>query len=152
MDNKKLLCGAAAFAVISQVVHTIGSIFAMGYYTDPRYFGFWSNLMMPGNSPPGADFFLASLAIGLITGAIFTYTYDLTKVALLARARKNFKANDPYLSGLRFGALLFLIASVPGFMSMWLLFALPLSLQFAWLLEGLVISLAFGIAVAKICR
>ena len=152
MDLKKLVLGAAAFAVISQVVHTIGSIVSMGYYTDPALFSMWSKLMMPGASPPGAEFFIASFAAALVAGAIFTCLYDFARPLFLARAKKDFKGGNPYLPGLKFGAILFIAIDFTRFLSSLILFSFPLGLQLEWLAEGLVICAMWGAALGKLYR
>jgi hypothetical protein len=152
MDGKKILFGAVAYAVIAQVVHALGSIASMSYYADPSLFSMWSKLMMPGNSPPGAEFFIASLAAALVSGAIFTYLYEITRVVFLARAKKDFHGGNPYMPGLKFGAIMFLAVSFTGFMTFVLLFAFPLGLQLEWLAEGFVIFMLWGTALGKIYR
>ena len=152
MDSKKLVIGAFAYAVIAQVVHALGSIASMQYYTDPALFSMWSKLMMPGNAPPGAEFYIASIAAALIAGAIYTYLYEITRVVFLAKAKKNFKGGNPYMPGLKFGALMFLAVSLTGFMTFVLLFAFPLGLQVEWLIEGFAIFMLWGASLGAIYR
>ena len=152
MDGKKMVMGAVAYAIIAQVVHTLGSIVSMSYYADPALFSMWSKLMMPGNAPPGTEFYLASIAAALVAGAIFTYLYEITRVVFLARAKKDFHGGNPYMPGLKFGAIMFLAVSFTGFLTFVLLFAFPLGLQLEWLLEGLVIFMLWGAALGKIYR
>lgn len=148
MEIRKLFLAAVAFAIISVIVHTAGSILDMGYYANPEYFGLWSKVMMPGPSPPGAEFYAASIIFSLITGFIFAEGYALTKHAFASK--KSFRADKDFQVGLKFGLFLFLMTSLTGTMSMFLLFAVPFWLLVSWLAQGLVISLACGVAFAKI--
>lgn len=148
MDYKKLFLAALAFTAISQVVHMAGAIFDMNYYTDPINFPLWSKLMMPGPAPPGLDFYAVSILFSLITGLIFADAYSMTKH--LFTAKKSFKADKYWDVGLKFGLFLFLITCLTGTMTMFLLFAVPFGLLLSWLVQGLVVSLATGVAFAKI--
>jgi hypothetical protein len=152
MDYKKLTIAAFAFAIISQIVRTLGTFASMGYYTDPAYFPLWSNLMMPGASPPGWEFYAASIAVALISGAIFTYIYEMMRSALVANPKKNFRRVTPMEAGLKFGALLFFGVCFTNAMSSWLIFSFPLALQCQWLVEGLIIFLLYGAALGKIYK
>ena len=152
MDCKKIAISAFVFAIISQIVHTLGAFASMGYYTDPQYFGLWSRLMMPGPSPPGWEFYAASIAVALITGAIFTYIFEIMRPALMANPKKNFNKVTPMKAGVKFGALIFLAVCFTNGMSAWLLYSFPLGLQCEWLVEGLAVSLLYGAALGRIYK
>ncbi|MFA6490158.1 MAG: hypothetical protein WCT52_05785 [Candidatus Micrarchaeia archaeon] len=148
MNYAKLFIAALAFAIISQLVHTVGAVADMGYYTDPANAGLWSKVMMPAAAPPGIEFFAVSILFSLITGAIFADAYSLTKH--LFAAKKSFRSDKYWNIGLKFGMFLFMLTSLTGAMSMFLLFALPFGLLVSWLAQGLVVCLASGVAFAKI--
>lgn len=144
MDWKKLLLASFAYAVISQVVRTVGAMLSMGYYTDPQYSSLWSGLMMPDGGAPGLKFFAASFATAVIIGIIFTYTYIITKPAF-----KQKKASD---SGVMYGMFLFLITGVPALLSTALTLSLPFPLLLNWQVESLAIYLLFGMMVARMYK
>lgn len=148
MDYGKLFLAALAFAAISQVVHMLGAVADMGYYADPANAALWSKVMMPAAAPPGMDFFAVSILFSLITGAIFADAYSLTKH--LFTAKKSFRSDKYWNVGLKFGMFLFMLTALTGTMSMFLLFAIPFGLLVSWLAQSLVISLAAGVAFAKI--
>jgi hypothetical protein len=142
MDIKKFLLAAALFTAVAQIVHTIGAVLSMGYYTDPAYFSVWSKVMMPAAGPPPAGFYLISIGFGFLTALIFVYMFDILK--------KSVPGKDYLRKGLSYGALLFLLATVPSSFSMLLLINLPFGLVASWAVEELVIMLAGGILMAKI--
>ena len=148
MNWKKLVLAAIAFAVVSQIVHTAGAFADMGYYTDAANAALWSKVMMPGPQPPGIEFYAISIAFSLISGLIFAYAYSITKQAF--SLKKSFKSDRYWHVGLKFGLFLFLITSLAGTLSMYLLFAVPSGLLLSWLVQGLVACLATGVAFAKI--
>ena len=141
MDFKRFFAAAILFAVLGQVVHTVGAILTMGYYTDPAYFPVWSKIMMPGAGPPPASFYLVSIGFGLIAALIYTYVYEAVKRCL--------PGADYVNKGLSFGALLFLLALPTTFMLIELI-NLPLGLITAWTVEELVVTLLGGVIIARI--
>ena len=148
MDYRKLFIAAVAFAIISQVVHVLGAVADMGYYTDTANSALWSKVMMPSAAPPGLDFFAVSILFSLITGAIFADAYSMTKH--LFTTKKSFRSDKYWNVGLRFGMFLFMLTALTGTMSMFLTFAVPFALLVSWLAQSLVVSLAAGVAFAKI--
>jgi hypothetical protein len=148
MKSDKLVLSALAYVLISIVVNNIGAIFTMGYYTDPANSGLWSKLMMPGPQPPGMEFYISSIIFSLAAGAIFAYLYTLVRPAL--STKQPFHSSKPIDIGLKFGLLLFALTSLTGFLSMFLLLAIPFGLLFAWLVSGLIVCLASGVAFAKL--
>lgn len=137
LDWKKLVIAAVAFAIISQVVHTIGAFFSMNYYTNPAYFSLWSQLMMPNNGPPGMEFYVLSILFAFVSGLIFSYLY--TRLA-------------GSVSATTFGLLLFLVSGVPSYLAMFLLFAAPTMLLVAWVVEGLLVYILGGLAIANLLK
>lgn len=142
MDIKKFVLAAALFTVVAQVVHMVGAVFTMGYYINPAYFSVWSKLMMPTTGPPPAGFYLISIGFGFLTALIFVYAFDML--------RKSVPGKDYMGKGLSYGALLFLLSSVPFSFSMLQLINLPFGLVASWAVEELVIMLAGGVLIAKI--
>jgi hypothetical protein len=143
MEWKELSISALVFAILSQVVHTIGAFATMGYYIDPAYFPIWSNLMMPGPSPPGLEFYAVSFAFSLLAGLIFAFTYSALK--------KGIPGKD-LVKGVNYGILLFLLADVTYAMTTFVILAVPSALLVSWALEGLVINIAFGAALSRIMK
>ena len=148
MNLKKLGLAAVAYVVIQLVVTTIGAFGDMGYYTNAAYSALWSKVMMPGPQPPGAEFYLLSIALTLVAGFIFAYAYTITKQAFTMK--KSFKSDRFWKVGLKFGLFLFLMTSLTSIFSMYLLLAIPSGLLISWAVQSLVISLAAGVAFAKI--
>ena len=148
MDYKKLFIAAIAFTVISQIVHIAGAFADMNYYTDAANASLWSAIMMPSTSAPGMGFYAVSIFFSLITGLIFADAYSMTKH--LFTAKKSFRSDKYWNVGLRFGMFLFMLTALTGTMSMFLTFAVPFALLVSWLAQSLVVSLAAGVAFAKI--
>ncbi len=142
MDWKNLGIASVAYAAISQVVHSFGAMADMPYYTDPGNVGLWSKMLMPGGGAPGLNFTLLAMFISLITGIIFGAAFIVLK--------QNFKQRAYLNRGLSFGIFLFILIGVPSFLSIALLFAVPLGLQLSWLTQSLVVSLSGGIAFARL--
>jgi hypothetical protein len=142
MDYKKMALAGVAYAVVSTVLHSLGSLASMKYYLDPSLLPFWSRLMMPSSGMPGLEFYAASISFSFILGCFFAYAYNITSQA--------FQARNQAQTGLRFGAFLFLLSAVPGFFMVSLMFALPPALVLSWQAESLAICLIFGVAMARI--
>jgi uncharacterized membrane protein (DUF106 family) len=131
---KKILSTALAaliYAVIGQIVHTIGAIVSMAYYVMPDYASVWSKLMMPASGPPPTSFYLYSLVFGLATGAIYFIVYRFLFDKIKTKGVSDRAA--------KFTALFLLIAFIPGFFSQMLIINLPILLLFCWLIESAVI-------------
>ncbi|HIH18541.1 TPA: hypothetical protein HA225_01040 [Candidatus Micrarchaeota archaeon] len=141
MDWKSLAVAAAAFTVISQVVYTLGAFIDMPYYTDPANAGLWSSLMMPGNGAPGMEYFVTAILASFFTGFIYASAYVAVK--------KVFREKSYVSTGAKFGLFLFSVSFVTGFIMMQLMFSIPLGLQLSWLVQGLIVSVTGGIAIAK---
>ena len=150
MNWKNLAIAAVAFAILSMVANTIGAIADMKYYTDPATSALWSKLMMPGPSPPPAEFYIVSLLILLVTGLVFAYAYKITRYAFASR--KSFKADKQWEVGAKFGIFLFLVATLPGMFSMYLMFAVPAGLILSWIVQGFATSVLTGIIFSKIIK
>ncbi len=140
--GKIALCGAA-YAVASQIIHSIGAFLSMGYYADPELCPLWSKLMMPTcSSPPGLEFFAAALGAIFVAGAIFAYAYSRWAICV--------EGTSALEKGLNFGFLLFLVAGVTGYLAMLVLLAIPAALLAIWAVEGLLSYLAAGLIIAKV--
>ena len=148
MEWKKLALAAVAFAVISELVYTLGAFSDMGYYANAAYSGLWSSIMMPGQQAPGIGFYALSVVFTLIGGFIFAYAYKITKQAFVMK--KAFKSDRYWKVGLKFGLFLFLMTTLTGMLSMYLMIAIPAGLLLSWMVQGLVVSLAAGVAFAKV--
>jgi len=138
---KGILISAILFAIVAQVIHTIGAFASMGYYTDPAYFALWSKLMMPAAGAPPTEFFVLTLALALITALFYAGAY--------AMLMKSIPGKTYVKKGLVYGLLLFLVAIVPGYLSMALLINVPFALVAEWVLESLVALLIGSVVIAK---
>lgn len=138
--NRVVISGLV-FMFISEIINTVSSILTMSYYTNPLYFSLWSKLMMPANGPPGSEFYLASIAIGIVIGIIFAATYSLLKESIPGKGISK---------GINYGILLFLVAGVPFTLTTYLVLAIPAMLLIYWALSELVIYLICGAVFAKI--
>ncbi|MDD5172485.1 MAG: hypothetical protein PHF60_05635 [Candidatus ainarchaeum sp.] len=143
MNWKQILLSALIFAVVSELVHTLGVIPTMGYYTDPANFGLWSQIMMPDAGPPGTEFYLASFAFAFITGCVFAWAYSVLKKCIPGKGVMN---------GFNYGLMLFLLVGVPYTLTTILLLAVPIGLLMGWALESFVIYGLSGLAFAKIMK
>ncbi len=97
--------------------------------------------MMPSNGPPGVDFYLASIAIGLINGIILASAYYLLNQSIPGKGISK---------GLNYGILLFLMVGIPFTLTIHLLLAVPAMLLLNWAISGLIIYLISGVAFSKI--
>jgi len=135
MEFKKMLLPATVFMVVSQIIHTIGAAFAMDFYIDPSNFCLWSDLMMPSYGPPGTEFYLASLILGLALGLAFAGVYSMLRKSIPGKG---------YRKGITFGMLLFVLSSLPMAMQSFLILAVPAPLLLSWAAEALAIDLIGG--------
>ena len=150
MDWKNLTIAAVAFAIMSMVANTIGAFGDMKYYTDPANSGLWSKLMMPGQSSPPLEFFLLTTLAAFGTGLVYAYAYTITKHAFAGKG--SFRADRQWETGAKFGVFLFLVAVLPGMLSMYLLFAVPLGLVVSWIVQGFATSVIGGVIFSKIIK
>lgn len=140
----RIFLAGTLFAVLAQIIHTIGAYLTMGYYTMEQYFPVWSKLMMPAAGPPPTSFMLYSLLFGLISGILIAMVYAVVKNSV--------PGNKLVKKGLNYGVLVFLVAGIPGYLSLLLLINLPSALVLFWAFETLVINLLGGIIIARIVR
>lgn len=143
-DLKGIAITAVAMTILAQIFHTVESILTMGYYLDPAYFQVWSKLMMPVAGPPPASFYIYSIVFALVGWFLFAFAYSKLGAAI--------KEKTEIRKGLKFGALIFLVAGLPGMLSLYLLINLPAGLIISWMVSSLVLYLAGGIISAKLIR
>jgi hypothetical protein len=137
MNWKGIGIVAVAMAVIATVVHTVESILTMGYYTDPVYIAVWSKVMMPAlGAPPPLSFFVLSILFALIGWGLFAFVYAKLSPALKESGPKK---------GLKFGALMFLVAGIPCTLMLYLMVNLPVGLLAIWTFSSLVLYLIGGL-------
>ena len=127
-------------AILAMIVHTVESLLTMGYYTDPANFQLWSKLMMSGAGPPPAIFYAYSLLFAFVSWMLFGFVYIVLENAI--------KEKDILKRGLKFGTLVFLVGALPGSLTMVLLLNLPPGLIISWVISGLALNLAGGVAAA----
>jgi len=139
----KLIGMAVLFAIIAQIVHTIGATATMDYYTDPLYFPLWSEVMMPAFGPPGMEFYAVSIASNFVIGLILAAVFVVLKNSIPGSGSRK---------GINYGILLFLVSAVPSAMSSYLILSVPAALLAAWAIENLLIFLVGGAVFARILR
>lgn len=143
MNFWKILLSGILFAIIAQIIHTIGAFLTMSYYIDANYFAVWSKIMMPAAGPPGWEFYAYAIGFSIITGILLSIVYVAVSCCFSGNAFKK---------GMLYGFLLFLAAGIPSALSLYLLISLPLALIINWAVEGLVAYLIGGMIIAAINR
>lgn len=138
----KIIVTGLIITVISQVIHSACANLSMDFYTEEKYFPVWSKIMMPEPGPPPMSFLYYSIGFGIITGIIYTAVYVFIRGSL--------PNNNLTRKGIDLGLLLFFVAGVPGYLSMYLLINLPMMLIIYWAIEGLIIYLLSGIIISWI--
>jgi hypothetical protein len=116
----------------------------MDYYTNPDYSGVWSSLMMPEDGAPGINFYITSILFSLIGAMLYTIVYIIIRASIPGRSY--------FKKGLFYGLFLFLIAGIPGFLSLYLLINLPTILLYIWVLENFIVYIIGGVVIAEINR
>ena len=140
----RLLAVAILYAIVSEIVMTLGAMLDMSYYMDPAYFAVWSKLMMPAAGPPPAEFYYFGITFQLVTGFLFAIVYSVIKGSVPGKGWKN--------KGLMYGFLIFLVAGIPTTMTLYLLINLPVGLILSWMLQSLVVYLIMGLLAAKLVK
>jgi hypothetical protein len=140
----RLIAVAIVYAIVGEIVMTLGAMADMNYYFDPNYFAVWSKLMMPAAGPPPAEFYYAGIAFQLMTGFLFALVYAVVKGAVPGKGWKN--------KGLMYGFLIFMVAGIPTTLMLILLVNLPIGLLLSWMLQSLVVYLLMGLVAAKIVK
>jgi len=143
-DLKKIGIFAVLMAIVAQIVHTIEAIFTMSYYTDPQYFQVWSKIMMPGPGAPPSEFYIYSFVFALVGWVLFGYVYEMLGGAI--------KEKEQNKRGLKFGALIFLVAGVPMTLMLFLLINLPIGMLLSWAVSGLALDLIGGMVAARMIQ
>jgi len=140
----RILAVAILYAIVSEIVMTLGAMVDMSYYYDPSYFGVWSKLMMPTAGPPPAEFYYTGIIFQLVTGFLFALVYRVIRGSVPGKGWKN--------KGLMYGFLVFLVAGIPTTMTLYLLINLPVGLLLSWMLQSLVVYLIMGLVAAKLLK
>jgi hypothetical protein len=140
----QLLAVAIVYAIVGEIVMTLGAMADMNYYLDQNYFPVWNKIMMPAAGPPPAEFYCTGIAFQLVTGFLFGLVYAVIKGAVPGKGWKN--------KGLMYGFLVFLVAGIPITLMLIMLINLPLGLLLSWMLQSLIVYLLMGLAAAKILK
>lgn len=138
----RFLISVLVLVIITQIIYMLDGFVGMDYYTNPANAGIWSKYMMPEAGPPPASFYYMSIAFNLIGTLLFVGVYAILKKAM--------PGTSPSSKGFIYGLLTFLIAGVPGFLSMILLINLPLGLICLWTAEDLIVKTVGGTAAGLI--
>ena len=148
MSNKKIVglvfFSSLIFALIAQTIHSLSSFIFMEFYKNPDYYYVWSKIMMPHPGPPPSSFFVFAFGFSFVTGVLFSVVYRIIKAGITA--------NNSVNKGLIFGLILFMVGTVPSHLALILLINLPIVIIIVWVIEGLIINILGGIAIAKINR
>jgi len=139
-----LIAVAVLYAIVGEMIMTLGAMADMNYYLDANYFPVWSKIMMPAAGPPPATFMYTGIVFQLVTGFLFALVYNVIKGAVPGKGWKN--------NGLMYGFLVFLVAGIPTTLMLILLINLPLGLLLSWMLQSLVVYLLMGLVTAKIVK
>jgi hypothetical protein len=132
------------FALVAQIVHSIGALLTMAYYTAPQYLSVWSKIMMPTAGPPPSSFMFYSLILGVISAILIALVF--------AVVRPSVPGNTIAKKGLNYGLILFILGGIPSYFAMFLLINLPAGLILYWAFETLVVDLIGGMILAWILR
>ena len=100
--------------------------------------------MMPVAGPPPATFFYWACGVGLITGLIFAYVYNVIKAGV--------PGSGIWGKGAWYGVLVFLVGGLPGHLAIFLMIHLPKTLIASWAVESLVVSVVGGWIVAWLIK
>ncbi|MBE0524648.1 MAG: hypothetical protein IBX40_10000 [Methanosarcinales archaeon] len=112
----KIVIASIAILVISQVIHTIGAVLTMDYYTDEAYAQVWSKIMMPAIGPPPMSFYIISMFSAFVFALIFVSVYDIFEASVPGKTWKK--------KGVYYGLIIFLLSS-QSYMAMSYLINLP---------------------------
>jgi len=140
----RILVAALLFMLVGQIVHTVGAMATMGYYMDERYAAIWSRVMMPKPGPPPVSFHIYSIVFGFIAGIMFAFVY--------AVVRPSVPGSSAAAKGLVYGLLIFLVAAVPSYLTLFLLINVPPGLLRMWTACDLVVYLIAGMLTAVVER
>ena len=138
----RLIISAIIFTIVSELIHWGGAMLGMGYYMNPAYAKVWSKLMMPAAGPPPPSFMAYSLLFAFISALLFVLVFQIV--------RRGVPGSGPAMRGLMYGFLVFLIAAIPGMLSMRLLINLPVGLLWMWTAEYFIIYLLNGFIIGAI--
>ena len=141
---KAVILVAVVMAIVAEAIHTLESVATLDYYLDPAYFGVWSRIMMPTTGPPPAEFYYYSILFALVSWGIFGFVFDRLGGAI--------RGAQGIRRGLKFGALIFLVAGIPTTLTMYLLIKLPSGLLAVWTFDQLILYLIGGVVAAKLIR
>jgi len=141
--GKVVIC-AIIYTIIAQIIHTVGAMATMSFYTDSIYHKVWSIFMMPQAGPPPLSFIFLSLLFGLVNAIIFVTLYVIFKNSIPGKT--------PVQKGLMYGLLVTLLVGVAMFSTFLLLINLPAFLLVYWLFEGFIIYLIGGLITARIIK
>jgi hypothetical protein len=137
---KKIIIASIITLIISQVIHTIGAVLTMNYYTDEAYAQVWSKIMMPAMGPPPVSFYIISMLSAFVFALIFVSVYDIFEASVPGKTWKK--------KGLYYGSIVFLLTA-QSYVTMSYLINLPGMLLLEWAFEGLILSLLAGLVAAR---
>jgi hypothetical protein len=119
----KIIIASIVILIIGQVIHTIGAVLTMNYYTDEAYAQVWSKIMMPGMGAPPLSFYIISMFSAFVFGLIFVSVYDIFEASVPGRTWKK--------KGVYYGSIIFLLSS-QSYVAMSYLINLPGAILLDW--------------------
>jgi len=140
----KLVIAAVLMVIVGMVINNISAMMDMRHYMNPAYCQVWSKIMMPNAGPPPIEFFCWSLGLSFIAALLFGWVYNVLKAAV--------PGSGVLIKGFWYGVLVFLVGSLPGMFSLYLLINLPRSLIASWTISGFVIAVVDGCIVAWLIK
>ena len=140
----KILLVGVIFAVLAEILHTLSAFIEMPYYTMQQYFPVWSKIMMPAAGPPPMSFYVYAVAFAFVTGLLFAFFYNVVMNSIPGKKL--------CCKGAWYGFLIFLVAAVPSYLSLYLLINLPKALIAIWAGIDLIIYLVAGMICAWLIK
>lgn len=140
---KKFILLAIIYSVIANILWTASSFLTMPYYTDPKYFGVWSKIMMPQAGPPPGSFFGWTLLFSFLAGLMIALLYNLIKGNL---------DQSFWLKVFEFSKIVLGLLLVFSYLPMFLMFNLPLALIIFWFITEIVVVLVNSIIIVKVLK
>ncbi|MFA4857908.1 MAG: hypothetical protein WC901_04840 [Candidatus Margulisiibacteriota bacterium] len=138
----KIVLSLVLLVIVAQVIHTGEAMLTMKYYIDPARAAIWSKIMCPNAGPPPTSFYYYSLALSLVSWFLFMLVYAIV--------RPSVPGVNGWQKGAMYGLLIWLVAGLPGMLSMLLLVNLPWKLVAVWIASMLIIDLVNGAINAAI--
>jgi hypothetical protein len=140
----KILVAGILFAIIGYVIHSLGAFFMWINYRDFTYYEVWCKLTMPAERPIPPSFIKSSFIFSLIVGILIALVY--------AWIMEGLKGKSGVSKGLFYGFMLFLVAGLPSFLSLYILMDISDMFNITWMVEGLILYLIGGLIIGALVK